>query len=98
MLKVTQPSYADWERSTVALRPEHLSQLATILKVSVAYLLGHVEAAQHGDKAPPQRGAGPEGKARRVFAEVSRLPRSQQQYIVRVVEDLLDRQRRPKVA
>jgi transcriptional regulator with XRE-family HTH domain len=84
-LGITQPSYADWERSTTALRPEHLSQLATVLHVSVDYLLGH-------DKAP-QRGNGPVGKTRRVFEEVSRLPRSQQQHIVRVVEDLIAAQR-----
>ncbi len=92
LLGVTQPSYADWERSTTALRPEHLSHLATVLHVSVEYLLGH-------DKAP-QRGTGPVGKTRRVFDEVSRLPRSQQQHIVRVVEDLIAAQRmqRPQAA
>lgn len=84
-LSVTQPSYADWERSTTALRPEHLSRLATILHVSVDYLLGHAKA--------PQRGTGPVGKTRRVFEEVSQLPRSQQQHIVRVVEDLIAAQR-----
>ena len=80
-LGITQPSYADWERSTTALRPEHLSRLATVLHVSVEYLLGHDNA--------PQRGNGLAGKTRRVFEEVSRLPRGQQQQIVRVVEDLI---------
>jgi transcriptional regulator with XRE-family HTH domain len=81
LLSVTQPSYADWERSTTALRPEHLSQLATILNVSVDDLLGHSKR--------PQRGTGPVGKVRRVFESVSRLPRRQQQKIVDVVETLI---------
>lgn len=84
-LGVTQPSYADWERRTTALRPDHLSQLATVLNVSVEYLLGRNKVSQ--------RGTGPVGKTRRVFEEVSRLPRSQQQHIVRVVEDLITAQR-----
>lgn len=77
-LGVTQPTYADWERRTTALRPEHLSQLADILNVAVDHLLGR----DNGHKA---RG-GPIGKARRVFEAVSRLPRHQQQKIVDVVE------------
>jgi len=80
-LGVTQPTYADWERRTIALRPEHLSQLADILNVSVDHLLGR----ENGHKT---RG-GPVGKARRVFGEVSKLPRHRQQRIVELVEDLL---------
>jgi transcriptional regulator with XRE-family HTH domain len=92
LLGVTQPSYAAWERCTTALRPEHLSKLATVLNVSVDYLLGHGKELQ--------RGAGPVGKTRRVFEQVSGLSRSQQQHIVRVVEDLIAAQRlqRPKAA
>jgi len=92
LLGVSQPSYADWERSTTALRPEHFSRLATVLNVSVDYLLGHGKELQ--------RGAGPVGKTRRVFEQVSGLSRSQQQHIVRVVEDLIAAQRlqRPKAA
>ena len=80
-LAVTQPTYADWERRTTALRPEHLSQLADILNVSADHLLGR----DNGHKA---RG-GPIGKARRVFEDVSRLPRDRQQHVIRVVEELL---------
>jgi transcriptional regulator with XRE-family HTH domain len=90
LLGVTQPSYADWERSTTALRPEHLSQLATILNVSVDDLLSHSKR--------PQRGIGPAGKARRVFEQVSRLPRHQQQKIVEVVEALVAQHHAPAKA
>jgi transcriptional regulator with XRE-family HTH domain len=90
LLGVTQPSYAAWERVTTALRPDHLSKLATILNVSVEHLLGHNKA--------PQRGTGPVGKMRRVFEEVSRLPRNRQQHIIRVVEELLAAQRIQKQA
>jgi len=83
-LGVTQPTYADWERRTTTLRPEHISELANILNVSVDYLLGR------GNKSK-QRG-GPIGKARRILEEVSALPRHQQQRIISVVEDLLSAQ------
>ena len=36
-----------------------------------------------------QRKGGPVGKARRVFEEVSKLPRHQQQRILGIVEDLI---------
>ncbi len=80
-LGITQQSYAGWERYPTALKPEHLRELARILKVSVDFLLG--------EKPPRQRGGGPAGKARRVFEAVSKLPRHQQQRIVSVVEALV---------
>jgi transcriptional regulator with XRE-family HTH domain len=80
-LGVTQQTYAGWERRTTALRPDHLSKLASILNVSAEYLLGH----QNG----PKRKGGPVGRARRVFEEVSKIPRHKQQRILGVVEDLL---------
>jgi transcriptional regulator with XRE-family HTH domain len=80
-LGITQQTYAGWERRTTALKPEYISKLAAILNVSVEYLLGH----ENGGK---QKG-GPIGKARRVFEEVSRLPRHQQQRILGIVEDLI---------
>jgi hypothetical protein len=60
---------------------EYISKLAAVLNVSVDYLLGH----ENGGK---QKG-GPVGKARRVFEEVSELPRHQQQRILGIVEDLI---------
>jgi len=78
---VTQPRYADWERRTVALRPDYLPQLAIILGVTVEQLLGA--------KPAPKRGTGPAGKARQIFERVSKLPRATQQRILANVEDSL---------
>ena len=77
---VTQPSYADWERRTVALPPEHLPKLAAILSISVEELLGSQK---------PKRGTGPVGKAKALFDRVSALPRDRQQRILTTVEDML---------
>ena len=56
-----------------------------MLNVSVDYLLGR-------ENGGPKKG-GPIGKARRVFEEVSKLPRHQQQRILGIVEDLMAAQR-----
>jgi len=80
-LGITQPSYADWERRMVALRPDYLPQLAVVLGITVEQLLGIAES--------PQRGKGPIGKARHVFERVSELPRATQQRILASVEDAL---------
>ena len=75
-LGVTQASYGAWERDPVALRPEQVERLSKLLGVSVAHLFGE-------ENAKP---AGPKGKARRLFEEVSSLPRSQQAHVLTVVE------------
>ena len=80
-LGITQPSYADWERRVVALKPEYLPKLATLLHVSVDYLLGN--------EAKKPRNSGPSGRVRRVFEAVSRLPRKQQQKVVEMAEGFL---------
>jgi transcriptional regulator with XRE-family HTH domain len=77
-LGVTQRALSWWEREPVALRPEQIAQVATVLGVSTDYLLG-MEAGK-------KRGGGPTGKARRAFEAVSKLPRHHQQKIVDVVE------------
>ncbi len=48
--------------------------------MSVDYLVGQ--------EPPKERKGGLIGRARRAFERVSKLPRSRQQYILRVVEDL----------
>ena len=80
-LGITQTSYADWERHPVALRPDQVEQLTKILNVSAEQL--------YGSNTPKTRNGGPVGKSRRVFEEVSKLPRNRQQRILGVVEDML---------
>jgi transcriptional regulator with XRE-family HTH domain len=84
-LGITQQTYAGWDRRTTALKPESISKLAEVLNVSVDYLLGHENGRN--------RRGGPVGKARRIFEEVSQLPRHRQQRILGIVEDLLAAQR-----
>ena len=81
VLGVTQPSYADWERRSVALKPEYLPKLAEMLGVSVDYLVGKEPA-----KRPP---AAPAGRARQVFDAVLKLPRKQQAKVVEMAEGFL---------
>lgn len=84
-LGISQNAYACWERRPVALRPEQVEQIAKILNVSV-------EALFNGNTGASRKG-GPTGKARRIFEEVSRLPRKRQQRILNTVEDMLIAQR-----
>lgn len=79
-LGITQSGYAAWERDAVALRPEQLAQLAAVLKTSIEELLG---------QDAPRRANGPSGKLRRLFEQASGLPRSRQQRIALVLEDML---------
>jgi len=85
-LGVTQPSYADWERSVVSLKPEYLPKLSQVLGVAVDHLLG-IEQRQ------TRKAGGPTGKLRRLFEEANRLPRYQQQRVIAIVEDMLVAQR-----
>lgn len=80
LIGVPQQTYAGWERRNCAINPEHLARLAEVLGVSVDALLGRKSTTRRG---------GPKGKAQRLFEEVSSLPRSRQQRILNVVEDLL---------
>lgn len=81
-LNITQSAYAAWERSPVALRPEQLRQLVEILKMSADELMGLNKNKQSG---------GPTGKARKLFEQVSKLPRSQQQHVLTVVEAFVEK-------
>jgi len=77
---VTQRVIAYWERESVSLKIEQLVALADALATSVDYLLGREAAGS---------GGGPKGKARRLFEEVSDLPKYQQQRVLSTVEDML---------
>jgi len=77
---ISQPSYANWESHNVSLKPEQLVHLADVLGVDVSELL-----EDHNKK----RRGGPAGKVRRLFEDVSTLPRNRQQRIIAVVEDMV---------
>ncbi len=80
-LGITQAAYAVWERHTTALRPDQIEKLTEILKISVEDLFTSTGRSKERK--------GPAGRARRAFERVSRLPRARQQYILKVVEDLV---------
>ncbi len=84
-LGVTQKVITYWEHNPVGLRAEQLTAITSVLNISAEELLGQPKSKL--------RIGGPVGKARRVFEEVSSLPRHQQQRIIGVVEDLLSVQR-----
>ncbi len=75
-------AYAFWEREPVALKADQLAALAIIFGVSVDYLVGQ--------EPPKERKGGPVGRARRAFERVSKLPRSQQHHILKVVEAFVE--------
>ena len=68
-----------WERSGKIPRSDVLLPIAKTLGVTVEELLGE----------KPSRVVSPGGKARQVFDEVSKLPRRQQDQIIKVVSALL---------
>ena len=81
---VTQTAYGVWERYPVALRPDQIEQLASLLNVTVEHLFGRDQV-----KA---RGKGPVGKLRQVFEKASQLPRHQQNKVAEFVEAFVERQ------
>lgn len=85
LIGVPQQTYAGWERKKCAIDPECLAKLAQIFDVSVDSLVGV-------DIKPKRRG-GPRGKALRLFEELGKLPRSKQNRILGVVEDLISAQK-----
>jgi HTH-type transcriptional regulator/antitoxin HipB len=79
-LGVPQSNISFWEKWDKPPRGEILPKLAEALGVSIDELLGF--------KAP-RRKAVPNGKARQAFEAVSRLPRRQQDQIIKVVTALV---------
>lgn len=77
-LGITQMAYAFWERRPVALRPDQIEKLAQVLKVTPDYFFG-----RNGE---PSRKGGPVGKMRQLFESASRLPRSQQQKVLDILQ------------
>ena len=77
-LRITQQSYAAWERRSVALKPEQVAELAAILDTTADNLLGR--------KPVKVRGSGPVGRAKKLFDSISQLPRHQQEKIISILE------------
>ena len=77
-LGLDQRVIAYWERRPVALRPEQLTALADALHVTTDYLLGR-ELKLSAPKGPP-------GRLRQLFEKAYKLPRHEQNQIVKFVE------------
>ena len=82
----TQRNIAYWEQSEKPPRSDVVPKLAKVLGCSVEQLLGISPLAD--------RRSGLVGKTQRAFEDVARLPRSQQDKIVEIVEALVDQYRR----
>lgn len=82
-LRVRQQVVAYLEREAVTLRPGHATALAKLFEIGVGELLGGAPSA--GDHGP-----GPTNKVQRLCAEIGRLPRPQQDQIVKVVAALVE--------
>jgi transcriptional regulator with XRE-family HTH domain len=80
-LGMSQRAYSHWERRPVALRPEQLQSLATALNISAGVLLANGESKR--------RGSGPAGKMRQLFEAASKLPRSQQDKILGILQPFI---------
>jgi transcriptional regulator with XRE-family HTH domain len=82
-----QQNVAYWELSDKPPRSDALPKLAKVLGVTV-------ESFLDTDSKPVRKGTGPAGRVRKVFEEVTRLPRSQQQRVVEFVEALVEQYKR----
>lgn len=83
-LGISARAYAFWEREPVALKPEQIQLLANILKVSIEELF--TSKAQ-----PRKRQSAPRGKAGQLFEQLSKLPRSQQNHALAVLEAFVEK-------
>ena len=82
----SQQNVAFWEQSDKPPRSDVLPKLARILGVSVEALLDVTH--------PVGRRTGPVGKVRKVFEDVSELPRRQQEKVVEFVSALVEQYKR----
>jgi len=74
----TNVSY--WERSGQIPRSDVVAVIARVLGVSIEQILG---------EAQPRRAVAPGGKVRQAFEAVSKLPRRQQEHVLKVVNALV---------
>jgi len=88
-----QANIAFWERSDKPPRSDVLPKLAKALRVSVEQILTPGSAGVDA-QAVRLRRSGPVGRAQKLFNEISRLPRRQQDKVLEVVDALVDTQKR----
>lgn len=84
-LGVSQTNIAFWERSSKPPRSDVLGPMAKAFGVSVEALL----APPGNSTRVPRQQSEPRGQAQRLFAAVTRLPRSEQRRILSVLEALV---------
>ena len=89
-LGVHRSNIGFWENTGVIPRSDLLAPIATLLGVTVEELLGQ--------NSTPRRSTAPTGKARQAFEAVTKLPRRQQDQILKVVEALVAQAASGKVA
>jgi len=82
----TQTNIAYWEQSDKPPRSDVLPKLADVLGVRVDALLVV--------DRPPMRRGGPVGKVRRIFEEVSKLPRRHQNKVIEFVSAFVNEHKR----
>jgi transcriptional regulator with XRE-family HTH domain len=84
-----QQTIAYWERSPRPARSDAIPKIARVLGVSIEDLLSDTNV-------PPKRPikSGPTGKMEKLFAEVSRLPRRQQDKIAEFVSAFIEQHKR----
>jgi transcriptional regulator with XRE-family HTH domain len=82
----SQQNITFWEHSEKPPRSDILPKMAKILGVTVEQILGVSPIAE--------RRPGPIGKTQKIFEEVARLPRSQQDKIIDIVAALVEQYRR----
>ena len=86
LVGVSQSAIAFWEVSDTPPRSSALPKLAKALGVRMEDLL-------NGDVSLKDR-PGPKGKLRKLFEEVSKLPRQQQQKVIEFVSAFVTQQKR----
>jgi transcriptional regulator with XRE-family HTH domain len=84
-----QQNIALWEQSNNPPRSDAIPKLAQALGVRVEDLFA--------SKSPPPRRNGPVGKVRKLFDEVSKLPRRQQDKIVEFLSPIVDQYKRERL-
>jgi transcriptional regulator with XRE-family HTH domain len=88
LLGESQSNIAFWEQSEKPPRSDILPKMAEALGVGIEDLLD--------SNSRPARKGGPTGKVQRVFEEVSKLPRRQQEKIVEFVSAFVNQYKQSK--